>query len=120
MYKCYLWVLLGFLDRRIESMDAAVHGIIGGVPVPFPLEHAKACRHSNLTCPLETAQTYTYSQTVNVQRSYPKLRVYVRWQLWESDAGVKLREQPDVCVVISAQIQDPEAVVEENFNYLLF
>lgn len=98
-----------------------MHGIIKGVPMPFPFEHSNACRNSNLTCPLEAGKTYTYTQTMNVLRSYPQLRVYVRWQLWDGSVSrFKFNNGPDVCVVVSAQIQDPDPeTAVGNSNFLL-
>jgi len=52
---------------------AVVHGIIAGVPVPFPTSQPNACENSGLSCPLATGQNYTYSAVIPVSSSYPKV-----------------------------------------------
>ena len=54
-------------------MKAEVHGIIQGVPVPFPLHDPDACHLSGLTCPLEPGNNYHYTATLPVLGSYPKV-----------------------------------------------
>lgn len=63
---------------------ASVHGIIGGVPLPFPLPQSDACQNSGLSCPLQNANNYTYTATIPISSSYPKIKVLVKWELQEA------------------------------------
>jgi len=56
-----------------NSVKAVVHGIIQGLPVPFPLHDPNACHSSGLTCPLMPGQTYHYTASFPVLKSYPKV-----------------------------------------------
>jgi len=56
-----------------NSVKAEVHGIIQGVPVPFPLHDPDACHLSGLTCPLKPGNNYHYTATLPVLKSYPKV-----------------------------------------------
>lgn len=53
-------------------MKIDVHGIIMGVPMPFPLENPNACSNG-LTCPLEKDKTTHYTASLPVLKSYPKV-----------------------------------------------
>jgi Niemann-Pick C2 protein len=64
-----------------NSVKAEVHGIIQGVPVPFPLHDPDACHLSGLTCPLKPGNNYHYTATLPVLKSYPKIHLEVRWEL---------------------------------------
>nr|CAH0105247.1 unnamed protein product [Daphnia galeata] len=67
-----------------EKTKATVHGIIGGVPLPFPLPQADACENSGLICPLSNGQNYTYTATIPISPAYPKIKVLVKWELQEA------------------------------------
>lgn len=54
-------------------MKAIVHGVILGVEVPFDLPNPDACLQSGFTCPLKNGETYTYSATLPVLKSYPRV-----------------------------------------------
>jgi len=64
-----------------DKVKAVVHGIIGGVPLPFPFPHSDACQDSGLTCPLHNGVNNTYTTTLPIQKSYPKIKVIVKWEL---------------------------------------
>jgi hypothetical protein len=56
-----------------NSVKAEVHGIIQGLPVPWPLHDPNACHLSGLTCPLQPGNNYHYTATFSVLKSYPKV-----------------------------------------------
>lgn len=87
-------------SAAVDKAKAVVHGIIAGVPLPFPLDNADACKDSGLTCPLASGGSFTYKQDIFVQKSFPKVRVVVEWELKNSDGK-------DVfCIELPASIVD--------------
>lgn len=62
----------------------AVHGIIGGIPVPFPLPGADACTGCGLTCPLKKGTSYEYHKVIEVKNVYPSVRLVVKWEVEDS------------------------------------
>jgi hypothetical protein len=54
-------------------VKADVHGIIQGLPVPWPLHDPDACHSSGLTCPLQPGNNYHYTSAIQVLKSYPKV-----------------------------------------------
>jgi hypothetical protein len=46
-----------FIGKDITAVKAAVHGIIAGIPILFPIPNADGCKNSNLVCPLKSGQT---------------------------------------------------------------
>ena len=81
-----------------SSLKAVVHGVIKSVPIPFPLPQSDACK-SGVTCPVENGKSYTYSNNLNIRRSYPPLGVTVRWELKDQN------NDDMVCVEIPCEIQ---------------
>lgn len=61
-------------DIAVESKEskAYVHGIIAGVPVPFPIPDSDGCK-SGIQCPIHTQQTYHYANTLAVKKEYPSV-----------------------------------------------
>ncbi|KAG8176971.1 hypothetical protein JTE90_029420 [Oedothorax gibbosus] len=78
---------------------AVVHGVIGGMPLPFPVPNPDGCKFGGLTCPLENGKTYTYTHNLFIRSSYPPLGVKVRWEL-QDEAGKDI-----VCIEIPCHIQ---------------
>jgi len=64
-----------------NGLTAVVHGLIGPLPVPFPLPQPDACKSSGITCPVQTGKNYKYYTTLPVLESYPKIRVTVQLEL---------------------------------------
>jgi len=56
-----------------NSVKAEVHGIIQGLPVPWPLHDPDACHLSGLTCPLQPGNVYHYTATFLVLKTYPRV-----------------------------------------------
>ncbi|XP_045188028.1 NPC intracellular cholesterol transporter 2-like [Mercenaria mercenaria] len=65
-----------------------VHGIIGGVPVPFPVP-SDCCNNRNLKCPITSGVTDIYTNAVYCSPSYPKIRLVVKWEV-QDDNGKDL------------------------------
>ncbi|XP_035706326.1 ecdysteroid-regulated 16 kDa protein isoform X1 [Folsomia candida] len=82
----------------IAKLTAVVHGVVAGVPMPFHFPQVNACQNSNITCPLQSGQGYSYSVKLPVLGSYPKIKVVVKWEL--KDATGK----DVVCVEIPARL----------------
>ncbi|XP_014291239.1 NPC intracellular cholesterol transporter 2 homolog a [Halyomorpha halys] len=72
-------------NEDITEVTAVVHGILGGVPIPFNLPNPNCCKESGLQCPLEKNQQYTYVATLPVLGSYPRVKVTVKWELQTND-----------------------------------
>ncbi|EFX84782.1 NPC intracellular cholesterol transporter 2 homolog a-like isoform X2 [Daphnia pulex] len=66
-----------------DTTKASVHGIIAGIPMPFPLPQSDACQNSGLVCPLSNGQNYTYTASIPISPAYPKIKVLVKWELQE-------------------------------------
>ncbi|VVC93421.1 ecdysteroid-regulated 16 kDa protein-like [Leptidea sinapis] len=81
-----------------KTLETVVHGIIMDLPVPFPLPQPDACKDSGISCPLKAGQPAKYKTTLPVLRSYPKVRVNVKWEL-QNEKGEDL-----VCLLIPARI----------------
>ncbi|KAK7903894.1 hypothetical protein WMY93_016501 [Mugilogobius chulae] len=69
-----------------QKSTAVVHGIVAGVPIPFPIPISDGCE-SGIKCPIQTEQTYNYVATLPVKSEYPCLKVVVEWEL--KDDGSK-------------------------------
>nr|QAX87813.1 NPC2-4 [Pardosa pseudoannulata] len=80
-----------------KSLKAVVHGVISGVPIPFPLPNPDACK-AGVSCPVKSGESYTYSDKLDIKTSYPPVSVKVRYELkGENDDDL-------VCVEIPCQI----------------
>ena len=60
-----------------SKVKAVVHGIIAGIPMPFPFPQADACQNSGLACPLVNGQDYVYNTQIPISSSYPKVHVTI-------------------------------------------
>lgn len=65
-----------FADKldSVAKVNTIVHGIIMGVEMPFPLANPDGCVDTGLNCPLKKDETYAYTATLPVLKSYPKVR----------------------------------------------
>lgn len=80
-----------------KTLKAVVHGVIAGVPIPFRLPQSDACK-TGVSCPLESGESYTYSNKLSIKNSYPPLAVRVRYEL-KDDNGADV-----ICVEIPCKI----------------
>ncbi|XP_059045099.1 ecdysteroid-regulated 16 kDa protein [Achroia grisella] len=85
-------------SKDIDSLVTEVHGVIMNLPVPFPLPQPNACQDTGLKCPLKAGTKVSYKATLPVLKSYPKVKVDVKWEL-------KTEEDEDVvCILLSSRI----------------
>ncbi|XP_028293629.1 NPC intracellular cholesterol transporter 2-like [Gouania willdenowi] len=63
-----------------SSSTAVVHGILGGVPIPFSIPVGDGCK-SGIQCPIQQQQIYNYQATLPVKTEYPSLKLVVEWEL---------------------------------------
>ncbi|CAG9788268.1 unnamed protein product [Diatraea saccharalis] len=82
----------------VKDIETEVHGVIMNLPVPFPLPQPDACKDNGLSCPLKANQEAYYKTTLPVLKSYPKVKVDVKWEL-KTESGEDL-----VCILIPARI----------------
>lgn len=76
------------ISEDVSDVKAVVHGILGGIPIPFHIPNPDACENCGLTCPLQKGGTYTYFEKLPIKRSYPRVSVEVKWQLEDSNGQV--------------------------------
>ena len=60
-------------EKPATQVSQIVHGVMAGMPIPFPLDNADACKDSGLTCPLQEGD-HSYHYTMFVKTVYPKVR----------------------------------------------
>lgn len=81
-----------------ENSTALVHGILMGVPVPFPIPEPDGCK-SGITCPIQKDKTYSYLNKLPVKTEYPSIKLVVKWELQDD------KEQRIFCWEIPVQIK---------------
>ncbi|XP_060918658.1 NPC intracellular cholesterol transporter 2-like [Labrus mixtus] len=67
-------------DVKSSTSTALVHGIIAGVPVPYPIPNEDGCK-SGIVCPIQPQQTYHYLNALPVKSAYPAIKLVVQWEL---------------------------------------
>ncbi|XP_047028603.1 ecdysteroid-regulated 16 kDa protein [Helicoverpa zea] len=85
--------------KETKEVVTIVHGVIMNLPVPFPLPQPDACKDSGLTCPLREEQSSSYHTTMPILKSYPRVKVDVKWELKDEN------DEDLVCILIAAKIQ---------------
>ncbi|XP_052748863.1 ecdysteroid-regulated 16 kDa protein [Galleria mellonella] len=85
-------------SKDIKSLVTEVHGVIMNLPVPFPLPQPNACQDTGLVCPLKAGTKASYKATLPVLKSYPKVKVDVKWELKTED------DEDVVCILITSRI----------------
>lgn len=88
-------------DKEYTSAVSVVHGIIGAVPVSFPLDNANVCKNCSVACPLEAKKQYSYVPTIPVRKYYPSLTLVVKWEIKEDTKSDDL-----LCIEVAVQIHD--------------
>lgn len=58
-----------------QTSKAVVHGIIAGVPVPFPIPMEDGCK-SGIQCPIQKQQSYHYVNALPVKSEYPSVSTW--------------------------------------------
>ncbi|CAH1159920.1 unnamed protein product [Phaedon cochleariae] len=81
-----------------SNVTAVVYGIVLGIKTSFALPNPNGCVDSGISCPIKAGETYTYSTTLPVESSYPRVTVTIQWEL-QTDDGSDL-----ICAKIPAKI----------------
>ncbi len=69
-----LQVVLFFSGEKvITKATSVVHGKIGGIPIPFPLDNPNGCKDSGLKCPMKNGDDGQYKTAIFVKSAYPKV-----------------------------------------------
>eukprot|EP00112_Aurelia_sp_Birch-Aquarium-sp1_P015197 Seg335.3 transcript_id=Seg335.3/GoldUCD/mRNA.D3Y31 product="Prolyl-tRNA synthetase associated domain-containing protein 1" protein_id=Seg335.3/GoldUCD/D3Y31 len=84
---------------QVTAVKAMVHGIIAGIPVPFPITGDDGCKVSGLTCPLKPGVEVKYFKLIEVSPSYPSLKLLVKWELQDQS------KKDLVCVEMAVQLK---------------
>ncbi|XP_016129931.1 epididymal secretory protein E1-like [Sinocyclocheilus grahami] len=63
-----------------QTSTAVVHGVVAGIPVPFPIPQSDGCK-SGIQCPIEPQKAYTYVNQLPVKNEYPAIKLVVEWEL---------------------------------------
>ncbi|VDM04733.1 unnamed protein product [Schistocephalus solidus] len=77
-------------DHTVKSGKASVHGIIAGVPIPFPIPDNDLCKFASPSCPLDAGTTYTYMYSLEVKKTYPSVSAAPRELLFTSSDPTRL------------------------------
>ncbi|XP_056151930.1 NPC intracellular cholesterol transporter 2-like [Lampris incognitus] len=67
-------------DVVSQTSKAVVHGIIAGVPIPFPIPIEDGCK-SGIVCPIQKQKSYNYVNALPVKSEYPSIKLVVEWEL---------------------------------------
>ncbi|CAJ1073613.1 NPC intracellular cholesterol transporter 2-like [Xyrichtys novacula] len=67
-------------DVQSQTSTAQVHGVIAGVPIPFPIPNEDGCK-SGIQCPIQPKLTYHYVNGLPVKTEYPAIKLVVKWEL---------------------------------------
>ncbi|CAG0902038.1 unnamed protein product [Cyprideis torosa] len=89
-------------QSKVKSVSAksVVHGILGGIPIPFPLSEPDACKSGSLdVCPVTAGKGLVYKENLPIKTIYPPVKVTVKWEL-KDDAGNDM-----ICLLIPAKLQ---------------
>lgn len=85
--------------ETITKATAVVHGILAGVPIPFPIDCPAACKGCGLTCPVPKDKDTIYKLTLPVKTAYPSVKVIVKFELKDpSNADLFCVEVPAAVV----------------------
>lgn len=76
-YKIFLLLLL-------KNFFLLLLGVIGGIPVPFPLPDPDACK-MNVKCPVASGDSNVASFAIPVLTSYPSISLYIKIELKADD-----------------------------------
>ncbi|XP_022332487.2 NPC intracellular cholesterol transporter 2-like [Crassostrea virginica] len=77
-----------------EKYTSVLHGIIGGVPVPFPLNQGL------ISGPIKANSKIVYKNSLKVEQSYPKISLIAKLEIRDEN------NKDLVCFVWPAQIVD--------------
>ncbi|CAH1792708.1 unnamed protein product [Owenia fusiformis] len=84
----------------VKRITAVVHGVIAGIPVPFPLSNPDGCKDSGLVCPVKSGAQDVYKSTIAIKSIYPQIKLVIKWELKDTDTGKTI-----TCFVMPAQLK---------------
>ncbi len=64
---------LFFVAATTTKVTSSVHGIISGIPIPYPIKGTDGCVDSGLTCPLKAGVSVTFHKAIYVSTAYPSV-----------------------------------------------
>lgn len=65
-----------FAATDSQTSKAVVHGVIAGIPVPFPIPNDDGCK-SGIQCPIQKQKTYSYVNQLPVKADYPSVSLTI-------------------------------------------
>ncbi|XP_033638803.1 NPC intracellular cholesterol transporter 2-like [Asterias rubens] len=73
-------------SKTVTKATTVVHGVIGGLPIPFPTPYTDACATTGIKCPLKPDTKNLYKGKLFVRKEYPQVNVYVKWEMQDQDS----------------------------------
>ena len=86
-------------NKPVTAMQATLHGVIAGIPVPFPLPESDGCKLSGDSCPISAGTEVTFAEGLDVKSSYPAIKLVSRWELIDQDRGEVICVEIPVVIV---------------------
>ncbi|VUZ48045.1 unnamed protein product [Hymenolepis diminuta] len=83
----------------VKGGKIVVHGIISGIPVPFPLPDNNLCHFLKSGCDAQPNILTEMDYSLYVKETYPSIHIGIKWQLVD-DLGVDL-----ICIKFPAKLQ---------------
>lgn len=109
MWSPSYWSLLTWLsDSNSATFKTVVHGIIGGVPVPFPTANGDV----NPPVPIQQNQKITYTNAIFVEPAYPKVLIQTQ--------SVCSISQYQILLIFFFTNEEKDLPQESVFYYLYF
>ncbi|CAF0925012.1 unnamed protein product [Rotaria sordida] len=96
--KTYAMNLTFTAKAPSKTASVSIHGVIGGIPVPFPLPDPDACK-MNVKCPVNQNDKNEASMSLPVLSSYPSISLYVKIEIKADD-----QHQDYACLTFPATI----------------
>ena len=66
--------------EAFTDLTNKLYGLIGGVPVPFPLPQADACK-LGVTCPMAAGTEYVEAVVLYIESAWPDIQVIGEWKI---------------------------------------
>merc|ERR1712212_742647 len=82
----------------VSQLTSSVHGIIAGVPIPFPLPESDACKSTEPGCPLQSGNLATYTFSLPVKSIFPPVSLDVKWELKDQNGS------DQVCIIFPVKL----------------
>jgi len=88
-------------SKDIKTVIVKLNGVIGGIPLPFPIPDPHACTNptSQLKCPLKAGIKQHFHLQMPVKEEYPSLKLEAELYLMDE------KENTIICVEIPLQIK---------------